>query len=48
MRYTFEWDPVKAKENLRKHGTSFEDAAELFLDPFAVSILDEEHSEEEE
>ena len=48
MRYTFEWDPVKAKENLHKHGTSFEHAAELFLDPFAVSIFDEEHSEAEE
>jgi uncharacterized DUF497 family protein len=48
LRYTFEWDPVKAKENLRKHGTSFEHAAELFLDPFAVSIFDEEHSEAEE
>lgn len=48
MRYTFEWDPVKAKENLRKHRTSFERAAEVFLDPLAVSIFDEEHSESEE
>ena len=48
MRYTFEWDPVKAKENLRKHGISFERAAELFLDPLAVSIVDQEHSEAEE
>jgi uncharacterized DUF497 family protein len=48
LRYTFEWDPIKAKENLRKHGISFERAAELFLDPLAVSMLDEEHSEAEE
>ena len=48
MRYTFEWDPVKAKENLRKHGISFECAAELFLDPLAVSLFDQEHSEAEE
>ena len=48
MRYTFEWDPVKAKENLRKHGITFERAAELFLDPLTVSVLDEEHSEAEE
>jgi hypothetical protein len=48
LRYTFEWDPIKAKENLRKHRVSFEQAAELFLDPLAVSIIDEEHSETEE
>lgn len=48
MRYTFEWDPVKAKQNLRKHGISFEWAAELFLDPLAVSVFDEEHSKAEE
>jgi uncharacterized DUF497 family protein len=48
LRYTFEWDPVKAKENLRKHGITFERAAELFLDPLTVSVLDEEHSEAEE
>ena len=48
MRYNFEWDPFKAKENLSKHGISFERAAELFLDPLAVSALDEEHSGAEE
>ena len=48
MRYNFEWDPVKAQGNLRMHRISFERAADLFLDPLAVSIFDEEHSEEEE
>jgi uncharacterized protein len=48
LRYTFEWDPVKARENLRKHRISFDRAAEVFLDPLAVSIFDEEHSEMEE
>lgn len=48
LRYTFEWDPIKAKENLRKHRISFDRAAEVFLDPLAVSIVDEEHSEQEE
>jgi uncharacterized DUF497 family protein len=48
LRYTFEWDPVKAKENLRKHGVSFQRAAELILDPLAVSVVDPEHSETEE
>ena len=48
MRYTFEWDPIKAQENLRKHRISFDRAAEVFLDPRAISIFDEEHSEQEE
>jgi uncharacterized DUF497 family protein len=48
LRYTFEWDPVKAKENLRKHRITFDRAAEVVLDPLAVSISDEEHSEDEE
>ncbi len=29
----YEWDPKKAKANLRKHGVSFENAATVFLDP---------------
>ncbi len=48
MRYTFQWDPGKAKLNLRKHKVAFERAAEVFLDPLAVSLFDDEHSEEEE
>jgi uncharacterized DUF497 family protein len=48
LRYTFEWDPVKARKNLRKHGVRFERAAEVFLDPLAVSVFDEEHTEAEE
>lgn len=45
MRYTFEWDPIKAKQNLRKHRNSFDRAAEGFRVPLAVSIIDDEHSE---
>lgn len=48
MRYTFEWDPAKANENLRKHTVGFDRAAEVFMDPLAISIVDEEHSDEEE
>lgn len=33
---------------MRKHGVRFDRAAEVFLDPLAVSIPDEEHSETEE
>ena len=48
MRYNFEWDLIKAKQNLRKHGISFERAAELLLDSSAISVFDQEHSEAEE
>jgi len=48
FEHRFEWDPVKALRNARKHGVSFERAATVFLDPRALSILDDEHSEEEE
>lgn len=48
MKYNFEWDPVKAKSNLKKHRVSFEEAAEVFLDPLQVSIPDAEHSTMEE
>jgi uncharacterized protein len=30
----FEWDAEKASSNLEKHGIPFEEAAEVFLDPF--------------
>ncbi|MGZ6276627.1 MAG: BrnT family toxin [Syntrophales bacterium] len=48
MRYNFEWDPEKAKQNLQKHKVAFDNAAEVFLDPLAISIFDEGHSVDEE
>ena len=30
----FEWDSMKATSNLEKHGVGFEEAAEVFFDPF--------------
>ena len=30
----FEWDEDKAKGNVRKHGVTFEEAVEVFFDPF--------------
>lgn len=36
----FEWDPVKARTNLRKHHVSFVEAATVFGDP--LSLTDEE------
>ena len=44
----YEWDQRKARENLRKHGVSFEDAATVFLDSLAVTFPDPEHSTEED
>ncbi len=47
MNYNFEWDPVKAASNLKKHGVGFEEAAEVFVDPLQLSILDEANEGEE-
>ena len=33
----FEWDENKAKANIQKHGVTFEEAVEVFLDPFYQS-----------
>lgn len=44
----FEWDPVKARTNLRKHGVAFRDAASVFRDPFSITVYDPDHSEEED
>lgn len=40
----FEWDPVKAEANLRKHGVSFEEARTIFFDPLARTMPDPQHS----
>src|SRR5215469_12169822 len=45
--YEFEWDPEKARANFNKHGVYFERATQVFRDPLALSIPDEEHSETE-
>jgi hypothetical protein len=36
----FEWDPVKARTNFRKHGVSFDDAILVFDDPYTQLELD--------
>ncbi len=35
-----EWDENKNKENIKKHGISFEEAEDVFDDPFHISIMD--------
>ena len=47
MSLAFEWDQNKAKQNLKKHGVSFEEASTVFGDPLARTIQDPLHSEEE-
>lgn len=44
MSLKFEWDPEKARSNLRKHGVSFEEAATCFGDRLSITIGDPEHS----
>ena len=40
----FEWDPVKAYANERKHGITFVEASTMFGDVLSVSGRDLEHS----
>ena len=35
---SFEWDDQKAKTNFSKHGVSFLTAAEVFFDPFVITV----------
>jgi len=44
----FEWDPKKARSNLRKHKVSFEEAATALMDPMAATGCDPDHSVGEE
>ena len=44
----FEWDPKKARSNLRKHQVSFEEAATALMDPMSATGLDPDHSVDEE
>ncbi len=45
---SFIWDEKKARENLKKHKISFEEAQTIFSDPNARMIFDPEHSDDEE
>ena len=48
MGLTFEWDENKAKQNLKKHGVSFEEAATVFGGLLSRTIADPLHSEDED
>jgi uncharacterized protein len=36
----YEWDPDKAKLNIRKHGIAFADAVSVFFDDSAITVED--------
>ena len=45
---SFTWHKGKARENLRKHGVSFEEACTVFSDENARMIHDPDHSQGED
>lgn len=47
MGIEFEWDPEKAKRNLKKHQVSFNEAATVFGDPLSMTFYDPDHSVDE-
>lgn len=48
MRLTFEWDEVKARENVKKHKVDFDEGKTIFNDPFLLTYPDVDSSEAEE
>ncbi len=45
----FEWDPHKDQANQKKHGLSFDEAAELLAgESDYLEVYDQEHSDEED
>ncbi len=47
MTIRFQWDDAKARGNVAKHGTSFEEAQTVFDDPLARIFADPNHSASE-
>ena len=43
----FEWRREQAKENLARHGVSFEEAKTIFTDPHERTVYDTGHSDDE-
>lgn len=44
----FEWNEVKARTNLTKHGISFDEASTVFGDPLSMTVHDPSHSGHED
>ena len=45
---SFEWDPSKAKKNIKIHSVSFDEASTSFKDTLSLTIYDSLHSNEED
>ena len=48
MSLFFDWDPIKAESNRRKHRVTFDEAATVFADFGSRTILDPLHSGSED
>ena len=48
MGLQFEWNPDKAARNFEKHKVSFDEARTVFDAPMFVTVIDDEHSNDEE
>ena len=46
MGVDYQWDPDKARVNLKKHGVDFADAVGVFEDPLSLTIDDPGSPEE--
>jgi len=46
--FDFDWDANKARSNLAKHGVSFRLATSVFRDALALTIFDDDHSDDED
>lgn len=44
----FSWDAQKAKQNVKKHRVSFEEASTVFYDEKAIEFFDPGHSKKED
>ena len=44
----FQWDPIKAAANFRKHGVQFSEALGVFSDDHAITIKDDESDPDEQ
>ena len=45
---SFEWDPIKAAANVRKHGVRFSEALGVFSDDYAITLHDDESDPNEQ
>lgn len=48
MQYHYEWDTLKARLNLSKHGVDFKEACKVFDDPMAITLYEDEESTPDE